>query len=409
MDPRLSAIRRGVPAVLEIALPVILIAGGLLSVFRLDGYSLVPVTALLDAWVIAFCILTIWSVSARVSGFVLLLLAYSVARTLLVVASQSPAVDAVQAHKWLLYLLAFALAVGRLWSREILLRRTVLLLVTLATLKSLLSFARAGFKERPGLFTENNFEIPLFCGLLAVLYDRMGRYRAWVVLGVGILVLLSGSRSGSLAYVGLVVYAVSRSRLRDSFFRYLMVLGLIGIAAVPLWVFQQRAATATQLDRLNFLEVFWAETAQWNPFNWLLGTVPITPLSPSSCSRLWYYVDLFASTGDGSCYAVILHAFVLRIIFDAGIVGLLLAFAGTWFLMRRAGVAFSLVLCLLYIALTNSLSVSGLNNSYVAIPIIVAITLALPRGEADGRGAARSLQRASMAPRGSVRRVDRGR
>ncbi len=46
-----------------------------------------------------------------------------------------------------------------------------------------------------------------------------------------------------------------------------------------------------------------------------------TPLLPASCADLSYYQTLFSYAGDGRCYSVILHSFIMRVIYDHGIIG----------------------------------------------------------------------------------------
>lgn len=163
---------------------------------------------------------------------------------------------------------------------------------------------------------------------------------------------------------------------------------------------RRRAASSTQVDRLNFLGVFLAEAQAFTALNWLFGTAPITPLSPGACHGLSYYESLFSSAGDGTCYSVILHAFVLRVIFDAGLVGLAIAYGGAWYFMRRGRVRTGLAMTLLAIAFANGLSVSGLNNPYVALPILVAILAAAvpPPARDEAPGASPHRGRRSGAP-----------
>tara|TARA_B100000678_G_C18106791_1_gene461144 strand:- start:533 stop:829 length:297 start_codon:yes stop_codon:yes gene_type:complete len=66
----------------------------------------------------------------------------------------------------------------------------------------------------------------------------------------------------------------------------------------------------------------------------------------------------------------------MRVVFDAGIFGLLLALFVAWYAMKSARVPLSVNLALLAVAFSNGFSVSGLNNPYVALPIVLAILLA---------------------------------
>ncbi|WP_146120059.1 hypothetical protein [Leucobacter massiliensis] len=249
-------------------------------------------------------------------------------------------------------------------------------LILLALCKAVITLVLLGPGERPGLLLENNFELALFCGLAAVVYRFLtGKHQFLMLACLGLLVVLSGSRSGVVAFFVLYVFAVAQSRLKV-FAKYLSSLAVLAVAWVVVEVFLSRAGASGAIDRLNFLAVFLDETRNWGPLEWVLGTVAITPLSGAACRSLSYYESLFSSADDGTCYSVILHAFLLRVLFDSGILGLLLAFGGIFVLMRRAKVSRLLSLTLLGIAIANSASVSGPNNPYVLLPILLAILLA---------------------------------
>ncbi|MGO4692078.1 hypothetical protein [Glaciibacter sp. 2TAF33] len=372
----MSGDRNAVPAFLRISLYALLIVGAALSVPSIGTYSPLPVETLLDAWIIAFMVTYLVRGSIRTTGLLLLLGGYSLTRIIPALASESPMVDFFQAYRWLLYLVAFAFAVGRTWGPARSLVRLMWILLGLALAKTALTLLTLGPGARSGLLTENNFEIALFSGLVAVLYSRLtDRSRFWAMLLLGVLVLTSGSRSGAIAYAILVVYVILQAKSANLFVRYLLACTLPVLVIALVQVFESRAQNGG-IDRLNFLNVFLGETQAWNVLTWLFGTAPITPLSSGGCGRLSFYVNLFSSTGDGHCYSVIFHAFVMRVAFDAGIVGLIIAFSVTWYTLRRSNVELGLSATLLLLAFTNGLSVSGLNNPYVALPILLAIATA---------------------------------
>ena len=369
--------RAAVVVLVRRTLYVILIGAGAASLPFIGQYGPLPTTALLDAWFILFMFAAISRGPLPAAGTIFALSCYLLfLRAIPAIWNGSPVEDFLQAYRWVLYLVGFALAVGRRWGPIGPLVKVMWALLGMALVKAAATFALLGPGNRPGLLLENNFEMALFAGLIAVLYHDLGRSRLWAIAALGALTLLSGSRSGAVAFLVLAVYALSQQRTRDMFLRYLAVLAVPLLISIPVGIFGARAAQSSNIDRLNFLDVFLRDTQSWNLGTWLFGTPPITPLSYGACDRLAFYDRLFASTGDGSCYSVILHAFVLRVVYDAGVVGLLMAFGVTWYLMRKAQVRTSLALCLLGIAVTNSLSVSGLNNPYVALPIALAIMTA---------------------------------
>lgn len=374
--------RQQVPQLLRGGLYALLLVAGAASLPALGDYGPLPTTAMLDAWMIAFVAATVLrGATVKVVPLVLLGL-YFLTRVVPAVLNDAPAEDFLQAYRWLLYLAAFVLAVGRQWGSVRPLRAVTFALVGMALLKAALTYVVLGPGERPGLLLENNFEIALFSGLFAVLYSRMsGPQRLVGLVMLGSLMVLAGSRSGAAAFAVLLIFALSQTRITRASKVFAALYVIPAAAVVPLFVFAERTKSVASIDRLFFLDVFLTETRHWGLIQWLVGTTPITPLSPGSCSRLAYYDALFSSAGDGSCYVVILHAFVLRVVFDAGLLGLVLAFGMSWLTMRWARVPTSLALTLLAIAGANSLSVSGLNNPYVALPILLAIVLTSSAGQ----------------------------
>lgn len=351
------------------------------SVLFVGEFSPLPMTVLLDAWIILL-ILTVVLRGRLVPLLALSVIAiYAYTRLLGVWSTGAPWEDFLQAYRWLLYLLAMAVAVGQRWTSRGALTALTWWLVSLATVKAALTWVVHGPGERPGLFLENNFELALFSGLTAVVQQGSPRSRMWLLLLLGVLTVLSGSRSGAVAYVLCFLYAMLSIRTRDVFLRLASVAVPALAAIIPLVIFQERAGESEVIDRVRFLDFFLQETRDWGPWTWLAGTPPITGLSPATCEELAYYDALFSSQGDGTCYAVILHAFALRVMFDAGILGALLVLVLPWVFLRRAGVSVLLSVTLMAIAVTNSLSVSGFNNPYVVLPFILAILTSRRRAD----------------------------
>ncbi|WP_218219802.1 hypothetical protein [Nesterenkonia sp. Act20] len=373
-DPRARMV--DIPVWLQRLLYLALVGSALVSVIYVGEFSPLPMTAILDAWVL---LLAAWIfVRGRIRAHLMLvvLAAYVATRIIGALLEQPPLEDLLQAHRWLVYLVVFAMARGHRWSRTDLLHRLAWWLIALATIKSILTTALLGPDERPGLFLENNFELALFTALAAVVHRQNAPYRFWLVVLLGVLTVLSGSRSGALTYLVLVVYALWSSRSSDVFMKYLASLIPLAAAALPWFVFQARAAESRVIDRVQFFEVLQKETANWGWMQRLFGTPPITPLSAGACEDLSYYERLFSSAGDGQCYSVILHSFAMRLYYDGGVLALLLALLVPVVVMHMSRVSWTLIIVLMSIATINSLSVSGLNNPYVALPILLAVLTA---------------------------------
>jgi hypothetical protein len=398
-----KADRQEVPRALRVLLYALLIVAGAVSLPFIGAYGPLPTTTLLDAWLVLFAALCFFRGRTQTGVLLLVLTGYALTRLVPALASDSPMYDFLQAYRWVIYLFVFAFAVGRRWGSMKPLVGVTWALLGMALAKSAATFALLGPGERPGLLLENNFELALFCGLVVVLYRHLGRGRFWAVGLLSVLTAFSASRSGAVAFALLAIFAVTQAKRANLFVKYLLACAIPVVGVAVIWVFESRVRVGQSIDRLNFLEVFSFETSEWTPLEWFVGTMPITPLSDAACQRLNYFQLLFASTEDGTCYSVILHAFTLRVIFDAGILGLLLALGVTLYTMRKSGVQLAVATTLLLIAFTNGLSVSGLNNPYVALPILLAIV---------GASAARDDPSSGLPLTGGQRGthlVDRGR
>ena len=354
---------------LLVTMPSVLAFGGLVT---LNAPNALPAVSVLDGGFVIATLLLLPRASRRIYAPIFVLLFLFVLRmTMACLEFSTPFFDALQAHKWLLYLIeSFVfLDVSMSSPRRIALATKILVVLALVKYSLVFLTQSAG---RTGILDENNFELALFCGLVALSYKHMGRARSLLVAATGLVVVLSQSRSGSVEFLILLAYVVSVSTWRGPLARYLSAIFVGTSVVIPLLIFGDRS-TGTVIDRVNFLNVFLSETSHWSPLNWLFGLPPITPLSSDACFTLSYYQPLFSTAGDGTCYSVVLHAYLLRIIIDAGLVGLIGSFGIMWWLMSRSSVPLALRLCLIAIAIANSASVSGLNNLFVILPMVLAM------------------------------------
>jgi hypothetical protein len=106
--------------------------------------------------------------------------------------------------------------------------------------------------------------------------------------------------------------------------------------------------------------------------NKLLGNWIIQPLNPEICIQLRYYSSLQSNESLGSCYSVVLHSFALRAVNDFGILGAIAIFY-TFGKILLSNLEKSSAICFFLLLMFNSLSVSGVNNVYVVLPILVAL------------------------------------
>lgn len=357
------------------SLVFILVSTGVVSAFQIGRYSPIPISSLLDVWIISLGIYLFFRTThysfLSVTTLIVFLATCLAVGTL---GTQSPLGDFFQAYRWVVYLIILGLTVGKQvgnWSRLVPL---LWILLSLALFKAILTTILLGTGQRPGLFTENNFELALFSGLTVVVYGRLTRYRALLVVLLGLLVLLSGSRSGAVAYLIVVIYVLVSSKTTNPLVKYLSLFATpISLLAVFI-IFRTRSIQSNGvIDRLRFFDVFLYEMQTANLATWIFGHPPITPLTTGGCDALSYYDQLFSSTGDGTCYSVIFHSFIMRVVFDAGLLGLFVSILLPYYFLYRSGVAHFQNIALTLISLSNGLSVSGFNNPYVFLPMTLAI------------------------------------
>jgi hypothetical protein len=302
------------------------------------------------------------------------LITYGATHVLISLAGPAHLTDVAQAHKWLFFI-GLLFLVGQANGVRVPFSMVLRGLLSLLLVKSIvLVFLNPG--SRLGILAESNFEITMYCMLMAVLWSTLGRWRfVWLAV-LGVCAVLSLSRSGAIAFAILVLFLVlsqSGSRRWTSLAKPIVVAAAV---IVPVLVFLDRGNNIEDSDRANFARLF-IEATQGRDFGgWLIGAPPITPLPQNICYSLSYYSQLFSSDGSGHCYSVVLHIFVLRALFDFGILGLVLGSGLPFLAMRSAGVSMSLSVSLSAMAFANGLSVSGVNSEFVILPIMLAIMTA---------------------------------
>jgi hypothetical protein len=138
------------------------------------------------------------------------------------------------------------------------------------------------------------------------------------------------------------------------------------------YTFTNRGTSFGSLDRFKFLNLFLKDFGNRPTIEKLFGNWIIEPLNAETCVQLRFYSSLQDNESLGSCYSVVLHAFVIRAIYDFGIVGALLIFY-TFSKILLSNLERNSAICFIFIAITNSLSVSGVNNVYVVLPMLISL------------------------------------
>ena len=279
-------------------------------------------------------------------------------------------IDYFIAYKFFIYLILLGFSVGKNFFEYEFTKKLFQFLLFFFFLKYFISIV-AGLNFRPILFAENNFE--LF--LLLLMYVSLYRYNTTYLnklygLILFLIVAMSGSRSALLGLILLIV-VLNFSKIDKRFF-FKMLVVVVAVGAVGLLLSSRLDEKG--VDRFHFLLVFLNDTSQWDLLTWCSGSSPLTPLSPESCKSLSHWQGLFSRSGDGSCYSVILHSFLMRLIYDHGIFGLMFLLLFLYIALKKSNYEFNFILIVIGLIMVQSLSVSGMNNPYITLGLLFVLT-----------------------------------
>lgn len=403
---------------------LLILALGVAGVLSPYEYNILPATSLLE---LAFLLLSVlvFPPQGVVSRLLMVFTIVYVGVTafIAIVANGTHLLDYLQAYKAFVYVALLCSFISKELISVSNVSRFFYTLVALFLVKYLYSRIvglDVWVSERPGIYTENNFEL-VFLLLMFYLVLPYVRWRVALFLVVMLIVFLSASRSALLCL--LVVYFFSVFRVGKTFIlRWLLMIPFLlfvgyGVVsdrmdisfggsmgggtttsnaepASPVLpgdnVPQNEDVNATgkdfrsilekgaSIDRVRFLLYFLDDTESWRWWNYLLGTEPLTPLSVETCEALSYWNDLFSFSGDGQCYSVILHSYIIRVIYDHGLLGLIFLIGFTAFALRRSGYSWLDILCVVGVLLASSLSVSAFNSIFATLSLVFYLVIKRP-------------------------------
>lgn len=272
-------------------------------------------------------------------------------------------------YKAFFYLLFLSFFVGKEIINQALYRKLFNLLVFFFLIKySLMTMFGYGFKGRPELFTENNFELMTLALLYIGVYRLEKKVNKLDLLLLLLIFSLSGSRSGVLVYAIVLLFLDFGSDSKLRFFKYLL---LVSSFIVVFYVFVSRLSSGgfESIDRFQFLLHFLNEISNWNFLNFVFGSGFMTPMSYETAHSLFYYKTLFSDHDEYLTFSVIFHSFILRTLFDHGFFGLVFVFYSIWVFLKITGFEKSLRYCIILILFVTGLSVSSLNSIFVILPL----------------------------------------
>ncbi|MAQ64543.1 hypothetical protein CL647_00800 [bacterium] len=282
-------------------------------------------------------------------------------------------IDYFIAYKFFVYLIFLGFSVKKKFFEYKFTKKLFQVLLFFFFLKYSISILM-GLNFRPLLFAENNFE--LF--LILLIYIAVYRYNTPYLnklhgIILFLIIAMSGSRSALLGLLLMIIilnFSKTNKRFIFKIFIVLISISVIGfILSIRL---DDRGLEG--VDRFYFLLAFLNDTSQWNVLTWFTGSSPLTPLSPESCKSLSHWQGLFSKSGDGSCYSVILHSFVMRLIYDHGIFGLFFLLLFLYIALKESNYKFNLILIVIGLIMVQSLSVSGMNNPYITLGLLFVLT-----------------------------------
>lgn len=271
-------------------------------------------------------------------------------------------------YKFFIYAMFLSIIFGKqILSKETFYRFYKFLFV-IFILKYVIGFATG--KHRPTLFFENNFELMLI-SLLFYLYTNLkGKASALHQILLIMIFIFSKSISGLLTVLFVLVMVNKKHIVRKI---HIILPSAIIVFFSVLYVVKDRLngkLDFTQNTRFKFLKVFLNEIENWSFYHYLFGAPRITQLSDLACTNLGYWQSLFSYSGDGSCYSVVFHSYIFRVIFDHGFLGFIFISYFVYSIIKRSGYSVTAGLTVLGVVIINGLSVSSFNSIYFALGIL---------------------------------------
>ena len=240
------------------------------------------------------------------------------------------------------------------------------IIIYFALLKYFVSFYLFNY-DRPFLFHENNFEIPLFILLYAWVYPRVKFNFDFIALTTT--VILGGGLSG-YALLAFLVFAYSRVTLKR-----LVIMGLASslliFGAFFLSNVAERISTLSSEERVSWIRDLQREKKGEGEELWKLMSIPAA-LPESFCKTLTRY-NKSADAKENECYSRVLHGNIPRLIVDFGVLPTLFFFASFfYFAYKKTGIRLA---CLIFgVGFLNGLSVSGFANIFFIAGVMLLFT-----------------------------------
>ena len=164
--------------------------------------------------------------------------------------------DFIQAYKAFIYVVMLSFVINKQIFSVNMIHKLLNILIFIFLIKY--GYSRLlGFDDRPGVFTENNFELIFLLLIYHLSYILNNDKIKWLqFLAISIIFILSGSRSGIVA-LSFVFFMMTFSKFDWKFF--LKFILLFFLAAAVLFIISQRLGSGgdvESIDRYKFLLMF---------------------------------------------------------------------------------------------------------------------------------------------------------
>ncbi len=342
----------------------------LLGLLGFVGINLINPTIIFEGLLLLFFFFNISTVSKEVLWIPILSLLYLVLSLVYaVIIKDAHVLDFFLIYKSFVYLIILSQFVGKKTLEPEFIRKLFLVVLALFLLKYIFLVAIGTSRQSIKVFEESNFELMLLSYLFILDYSFRRKVNYLEITVLLITFFLSGSRSG-LVIILFLIGCVFLRNLSLKNFLMLLVFVPIGLGLVY-FIFLNRSEgdSLESIDRYIFFMSFLKEIKDWGLVDFLVGSERITALSSETCGKLTYYQKLFSFKGDGTCYSVILHSFIIRVIFDHGLLGFLFLCLAVYQMVLKSGFDRFISFLVLMVLVLNSLSVSAFNSIYAMLGI----------------------------------------
>lgn len=341
------------------------------SFITFKQYNVLPVNLILDVLILSILIINSNKINNEMFYIFLSILSFIIFSFIYnVFYINTNVMDYFIANKSIFYLAVFCLFVGKNIFNVDFLYSFFKFILIVFLIKYILWLLFGPF-NRPGVFFENNFELPLLLLIYLTLINYEVKVDLKYVAVMFFVFLLSGSLSGFLSLAAMFLI-LNLSKV-DKYI-ILKIISLSIILLFLMFVINSRVTNIEALDRFVFLQELIYNIKSENLINLLIGNIGLHPLKQDTCNMLSFYSSLFSHNNDGTCYSVILHSYILRIIYDHGFLGLITIFSILLVILNRASISVKVILSVMAVIAINSLSVSGVSNTFIAVGVILLIT-----------------------------------